>query len=222
MLKKQTLFGVIIMLMILAACSQENNNEEGKAIEDDTTVATVNGMEIKGEDYNMLYEQTEQYFAQQGQDPEDEEIANQIKESALDQLIGQKVVLFYADQNGYEASEEEIEEQFDFVKSQYESDEDFADILQQHNLTEEKLRSEIANQIKTNQFLEDKIGEVEVTDEEIQEYYDMYKEQMGDEIPELEEVEEMLKDEIQRQKQQEQMAQVIENLKEDSDIEILI
>lgn len=68
MFKKVTSIGVVFLLIFVAACADgEEKSEED--ITDDTIVATVNGMEIKGEDYNFAYEQLEQLYEQTGTGP---------------------------------------------------------------------------------------------------------------------------------------------------------
>ncbi|TCT18787.1 SurA-like protein [Melghiribacillus thermohalophilus] len=220
MFKKVTSIGVVFLLIFVAACADgEEKSEED--ITDDTIVATVNGMEIKGEDYNFAYEQLEQLYEQTGQDLEDEEIAETIKETVLEQLIGQTVLLYYAEQNGFEAEDEEVEQELNTIKEQYEEDE-FARVLEDSGITEEQLREEMANQIKTNKFIDQEIGSIDVSEEEVQEYYETYKEQMGEEAKELEDVEEVIKRELENQKRQEKAKEIVDELKEKSDIEILI
>lgn len=156
-----------------------------------------------------------------GQDLEDEEIAETIKETVLEQLIGQTVLLYYAEQNGFEAEDEEVEQELNTIKEQYEEDE-FARVLEDSGITEEQLREEMANQIKTNKFIDQEIGSIDVSEEEVQEYYETYKEQMGEEAKELEDVEEVIKRELENQKRQEKAKEIVDELKEKSDIEILI
>ncbi|MBO8156846.1 MAG: SurA N-terminal domain-containing protein [Bacillaceae bacterium] len=219
MLKKLAAASFILILAFTAACSGENNDE---TIGDDVTVAKVNDMEVKGEEYNYLYEQFEQFYTQQGQDPEDEETAKMIKESVLEQLIGQTVIIYYAEQNGFGASDEEVEKELNSVKEQYEDEEEFAQILKEYDITEDELREEIALQIKTEKYIEHEIGPIQVTDDEVQEFYESYKEQMGDELPELDEIKDVLRGELERKKQQEKVAELIEELKEQSEIDIFI
>ncbi|MBB6453512.1 hypothetical protein HNQ94_001961 [Salirhabdus euzebyi] len=249
MLNKLKLFFLVsILTIVMAACGDEaeeneqatdseneqtqtendqspetgDNAETQKAVEDDVVVAVVNGKEIKGIDYNAFYQQVLSFYQQQGQDVSSDEMAVQLKQTILNELIGQELIAQDAEKKGYEASEEEINEQIDMVKSQFDDQEQYQELLEQSNITEDELRAQLADQIKTNNYIEEEVNVGEVSEEEIQTYYDQYKEMAQDEAPELEEVRDQIVAELQREKQGEQIAKLVEELKENSEIDIRI
>ncbi|MFP3472399.1 hypothetical protein R0J90_20300, partial [Micrococcus sp. SIMBA_144] len=61
---------------------------EAMKVEEDKVVATVNGEEIKGKDYNSMLVQTQLRYTMSGEDPSDPEVAKSIEQEVMDNLIG--------------------------------------------------------------------------------------------------------------------------------------
>ncbi|WP_456271410.1 SurA N-terminal domain-containing protein [Bacillus sp. AK031] len=235
----------------LAACGNEENSQEPETdsstqeeqtaqleeaqkkleeqhVDEEQTVAVVNDESIKGEAYNTLLSRTQIQYQQMGQDPTSEEIATQLKESTIDSLIGQTLLLQEADKKGYEATDAEIQEELDSLKADYEDEAQFEEILESNGLTLDELRTEIADNIKYTAYVEKELSVEEVKEEDVKAYYDKYAEQnSGSEdtetqMPEYEEVKEQIKQELQRQKTLDVLAAEVEKLKENASIEIKI
>ena len=101
-----------------------------------------------------------------------EEFYNSIKEIAGDQLL-QQVVIEKILNDKYEVTDEEVEEELKGVKEQY--GEGYEAALAQSNLTEEALKSNI----RFSLLQEKAVADVEVTDEEIQKYYDQASQELN-------------------------------------------
>lgn len=101
-----------------------------------------------------------------------EDFYNQIKEIAGNELL-QQVVIEKILNDKYEVTKEEIEEEFNGVKEQL--GEGLAAALAQSNLTEEDLKTNIRMSILQQKA----VADVEVTDEEIQAYYDQAKQELN-------------------------------------------
>jgi hypothetical protein len=201
---------------------------EEQHVEEDTTVAVVNKEEIKGEAYNALLTRSQTSYQQMGQDPTSEEIATQLKESTIDSLIGQTLLLQAADNKGYKATDKEIQEELDTLKADYEDEAQFEEILESNGLTLDELKAEISDNIKYTAYVENELSVEEVKEEDVKAYYDKYAEQNSStedtetQMPEYEEVKEQIKQELQTQKTQEVLAAEVEKLKENASIEIKI
>ncbi|WP_407269756.1 SurA N-terminal domain-containing protein [Radiobacillus sp. PE A8.2] len=224
----------VSLSLLLAACSgQEESADDNTQNTDDTSsdvtevekvaedkvVATVNGEEITGSKYNDMYSQTLMMFQQYGQDVSD---ASQLQEQTLSRLIEQELLLQEAAEVGIEAPSSEIDDRLAQIKSQFESDEQYQQQLTELELTEQSLQNQLAYEIKLNKYMEQELPAVEVTDQEIQDYYDQLVNQQGDQAPALEEVESQIRDALMQQKQQGKLAAEIEILREESEIETLI
>ena len=101
-----------------------------------------------------------------------EEFYNSMKDIAGDQLL-QQVVVERILNDKYKVTDEEIEEELATVKEQY--GEGYEAALAQSNLTEEMLKTNIRFTLLQQKATED----VEVTDEEIQKYYDQASQELN-------------------------------------------
>ncbi|MFZ3580230.1 SurA N-terminal domain-containing protein [Virgibacillus sp. DJP39] len=237
-MKQKSLLIVLagVLTLLLAACSgQEDaaeNNTQSNAEKDnssDTTevekvakdkvVATVNGEEIKGSKYNDMYSQTLMTFKQGGQDATNAEL---VQKQTLNRLIEKELILQEAEQIGIEVSSSEISEQLEQIKSQFESTEQYQKQLTELEMTEESLKNQLAFEIKLNKYIEQEVPEVEVTDKEIQTYYEQLASQQGEKAPALEEVKQQIKQTVVKQKRQAKLTSAIEILKEESEVETLL
>lgn len=97
-----------------------------------------------------------------------DEFYNEIKKLAGDQLL-QQVVVEKILNDKYEVTDEEIQAEFDTFKSQY--GDQFDTLLESNNLTEEALKQNI----RFNLLKAKAQDEIEISDEEIQAYYDQAK-----------------------------------------------
>jgi hypothetical protein len=222
LLKKQIYFiAMILLLFALVACSDDEDVTLGQ-VEDDLTVATINGVEIKGDEYNFVHARTESLLSQQGQDTEDEKVAKQVRELSLNQVIGQHLVFQDAEEKGYKVSEEELTEELDKIKGQYENDEAYQEALKSSNLSEDKFKEQLTNQLIMDKYIEKEIGEMEVSEEEINSYYEDYKEVAKDKAEPLEDIKDVIKNELESQKQGNELNKIVQELKKESDVKIHI
>ncbi|RHW35879.1 peptidylprolyl isomerase [Lysinibacillus yapensis] len=198
---------------------------EEQQVDEEKTVAVVNDEEILGKDYNIVLASTQGLIQQMGQDPTSKEGAEQVKNQTIDSLVGQTLLLQEADKKSYKASEEEINKQLDQIKKQFKTEKEFEDFLKTTGLDMKTLETQIADGIKLQQYVEKEVPGGKVTDEEIQKTYDQFAEQgksAGQEVPKLEDMKPQIEQSLQQQKQQEVLAQQVEELKKNAKIEIKI
>ncbi|MFC4323884.1 SurA N-terminal domain-containing protein [Litchfieldia salsa] len=224
-LKRKATLLVLVLILVLTGCG--NNGEEAtdkstnkESNDQKEVVASVNGKNISQTEFNTALEQFKLTYTQQGIDLESlgEEQNKLIEEQALEQLINNELLQQAADKEELVAKPEEVEASLSELKGQFETEDQFTEALATNNLTLEELEEQIAKEMKINQYIASNINEQTVTDEEIQEMYDMYGEQSEEELPALEEVKEQIKQTIEQQKQQQEIQVLIEKLKEDSKI----
>ena len=198
---------------------------EAQQIDEKKTVAIVDDKEILGSDYNIALASIQGQMQQMGQDPTSKEAAKQVKNQTIDSLVGKTLLLQEADKKGYKVSEADINKQLDEVKKQFKTEKEFETALKQSGMDMKTLETQIADDIKLNQYVEKEVPTGEITDEEIQKTYDQYAEQgksTGQEVPKLEEVKPQIEQSLQQQKQQEKLAQQVEELKKNAKIDIKI
>jgi len=187
-----------------------------------TVVAVVNGEELSRIDFEALQSQI---AAQQGFDliSIDVQTKAQVESQALDALVSQALLKQAAANKGVVASEEDVDEQIQTVKSQFESEALFETALTAQGMTEDDLRSQARTDIAAKAYLEQELSlsSVAVTDEEVEAVYRQAT--VGqEEAPPLEEAREQLEGMAIQQKQQTLIANLLQQLRAEADIQILI
>ena len=98
-------------------------------------------------------------------------------EEVLDQMIAEMLVVQSASRfDGVDATAEEIQAEIDKIKAGYESEEAFLDAMARFNITLEELERDVRLNIMLKKLTR---RGVEVTEEEIQQYYNEYKDLLG-------------------------------------------
>lgn len=147
----------------------------------------------------------------------------QAQQTALQQLVNETLLLQAANAENYTIAQENIDTEFDAIVARFQSREEFDQILQTSNLTEDQVRSDIVRQLTIQGYVDDKINfdGIEVTEEEVQARYDEVA--GGDETaPSFEELSEQLESQIRLEKADELVLELLNNLSADADIQVLI
>lgn len=209
-------------IILFAACSSDDKQEadvQGSSIEitddeivdDKEIVALVNGAEVLGNKYNIIYPQIKMYATQMEKDVE----LDAIKERTVDALIDQELIYQGAEKEGIIVTDEEVEEAFAKIKE--ENEDALNSLLKQFHLTEQGFKDQLMFEETMEQFVALKI-DVDVSDEEVEQYYDEAKEQ-SEQIPEYEEIKEQLKAQLLKQKTEEELEAIVLEMKEKAKIE---
>jgi len=242
MIKKMTFaFAPFLLLLTLSACADKEEEASTEKAEPETTeqsgeiapaeytlelpekeeiVVIVNGEEILGKVYNSVARQLETTLAVQGQSVSDEESADLVKEQALSVLIGNKVILQDAEEKGYKADDETVNERLEELKGQFETEEAMNAALKKTGFTIEEMELQLREQLVYEQYVAEEIEVPKVTDEEIQTAYDGFVESSEAEAPPLEEMEPTIRQSLEGQKTQDAVFTQIEKLKKSADIEV--
>lgn len=230
-MKKIYVLAVLALLtIILAACSgdkeekkEENATDQLKVeigddekVDDNEVVATINGEDILGDTYNIIYAQLKLMQQLSGQDISEKE---KLKDEAIDMLIDQELLRLETKDKGIDVTKKEVQAKFDEAKS--ENEEQFKEILKQYYLTEEAFKEQLAFELAVGKYIDSEFPDIKVTDEEVKAYYDQQKEQ-NEVVPDFKEVEEQIKQGLQGQKEQEKLQSVVDKLKEKAKIDVKI
>ncbi|HET7615495.1 MAG TPA: SurA N-terminal domain-containing protein [Bacillales bacterium] len=248
MIRKLTLFLVMTMMVFsLAACGGSNSgksshktDKEQKAkvsqpaapktkglVDDGKTVAVVNGEKVKGKEYNPILKQIQQVnlMAQARQKGKQKmskaEVYKKSKQQALDSLIGQTLVIQDADKKGYKPSQNKVDNKLADLQKQYGGEKKFKKALSQQKMTVDQLKKNIALQMEWKTYVDHEIGNLKVTDKEIQTYYEQYK-ASAKKPQKLSKVKPQIEAQLKQQKQQQAIAKIVDQLKKKSKIDIKI
>ncbi len=173
---------------------------------DEDVVATVNGEVVTEEEFNQAMEQEKMQYQAQGVDLESEEMAEMLadlEEQVLDNYFIIPILLEQkAEEQGIEISDEEIEERYQEYAAQFGGEEQLLEAMEDAGLNREDLDEDIIRELTIqnylDQYLETYLEEnpderieadkVELSDEEVEEYYQQMRSQY-DEIKEVVEAE---------------------------------
>ncbi|TKD71974.1 SurA N-terminal domain-containing protein [Pseudalkalibacillus hwajinpoensis] len=241
-MKKQFSLLMLVAILLLAACSNNSGEKDTEAttseesasmdqtkkeleamkVEEDKVVATVDGKEIKGKDYNSMLVQTQLRYTMSGKDPSDDKVAKSIEEEVMDNLIGQELLLQKAKDEGFSASEEEVQTELEQIKAQFSTEKELNAALKAQGMTLEKLESQYADIVVVDKFVNDKIGKPEVTEEEMKSFYDEQFTKDAENPPSFDEMKDRIKDYLIETKTQEKVQEIKDELKEKAKIEKML
>lgn len=212
-------------MFILAACGGNDDTEEqiaGPTVEisddekvpEDDVVAVVNGEEIYGSTYNLVYSQLKLY---EGQFSEEVDL-DKVKEATMDSIIDRQLVFQDAKELGIEVEDETIDEEFEYMKET--NEETLQTLLDQFQLTETAFKEQLKFEWTMNEYILETI-DVSVEDEEVEEQYEQLKEENED-IPEFDEIKDQMKRQLLQIKTNEAFEKKIAEIREESTIEELL
>ena len=205
---------LIISLLMFAGCTDQSQDDadadnNSNSNISGTVVATVNGEEITSDEVSYI----QQSYEQQGQQISEED--------ALEQLINQEILFQKAQQEGFNLTDEETEAEIEKLLGQQGMTlEDYKDQLEQQGISYEenlqKFKEQFIIEEYQNKALEGE--DFNATEEEAEEYYNLYKQQNPENTPAYEEIKDQIIDYLQQQKRQEAINSLVQVLREDADI----
>lgn len=240
-------------VMVTAACGNEddNTNEEETATEEQAAeengetaeqpempepdlegvpdvVAEVNGEEIMKEEFENAYVGQFQQMAMQAQMSGQEVDQAQLKGQIAESLVSQRLLVQETEKREIEASEEEVNETLTVLAEQngMASSDEFLAALEEQDLSEEEVRDQVSSQVKVDKLITEETGDTEVSEEEIQEFYDQVKAQQeemgGEEVPPLEDIQSELEAQLLQQKENEAVQTLVAELREGAEVTVNI
>lgn len=216
---KKLILGVSVAVLLLAAGGIVWLKQQGKDAADmnsertEDAVAKVNGEEINSAEIVAAQEM----ISQQG-----EEIS---EENALEQVINQKIISQEVENEGYSITTEEAEATIgEQLSAQGMGLEEYKQQVEQEGVSYEEQLQRIKEELAVQKYLSDNIDEeaIAVTEEESEQFYERYQDQeTEEEIPPYEEIKPQITARLEQQKQQEAINSLIQELRQDADIEYL-
>lgn len=232
---KQTLIGIIVVVVLAAggwyAYSTGAFKNFGTGTPSSTatstdatqTVATVNGQAITR---GQLTVAEQQLATQAGVSIStlDASTTKALEQQALDSLVSQALVIQAAAAGGYTASSTAVDEQLQKIKSQLGSEDAYQKALVQQGITEDQLKAQLAQQLAVQAYLEATLhlSKVTASSAEIQTLYNQVKAQQGTSTPALSDVKSQVEQLVISQKQQQQVNQLVQQLRTQANIQVLI
>jgi parvulin-like peptidyl-prolyl isomerase len=171
------LFAALALAVAAAGCGGDDGGDDASDIEvPANAIAVVGDREITKAEYDRLlasaektYEAREQEFPAAGT-PE----FAQLRDAIVRSLVEQAQFEIAAEELDVTVTDEDVEKRLDELKEQFfEGDEQkYKDELEAQGLTEEQVKSDLRTRLLSEKVFEQVTNEVEVTDEDVQAYYE--------------------------------------------------
>ncbi|MGM0628961.1 MAG: SurA N-terminal domain-containing protein, partial [Patescibacteria group bacterium] len=173
------------------------NGEEGEG----EVLAKVDGEAITKSDIEPTLERMKGQYSAQGIDISEEEgMEDMLLYQAVQNHVQQKLLLDHAKKEKLEVEDSDIQDEFDQITGDFENQEQLDAALDQAGMTEDEFKEEIRISLLAQLIAEDEGIDLEVSEEDIEERYEQYQAQMGEEAPPLEEVRDQIETELKNQK----------------------
>lgn len=186
-------------------------------------VANINGEDVPKDPLLQSITQTQSVAAQQGANPSDPAVQEQIEAQALDVVINTVLLIQAAEEAQIAIAPEEIDAELAQLVTQFGGQESLQAELDRIGMTEEDLRADLEEQLLISAYIEMQIDEttLAVSDAEVEAMYATFAQQ-NTQMPELADIQEQLREQLASQKQQEAVGQLLEELKADANVEVFI
>ncbi len=126
------------------------------------SAAVVNGEQIPLAELNKQYSRIPDEYA-----------AVVSKEMLLDQLINTRLLVQEAESQGIGVAEDEVEQELDRLKIQFDSQQDFEDFLSENDMDIFEIRQQLRSQLMINKLLEQELlSKIEVSENKIRAFYE--------------------------------------------------
>ncbi len=231
--KRTTLIVLAVTLLIFSSFAAAGQGTSSSA--ETTTVATVNGESITEQELTratqtqrIIMSLSQQYrtFAQFLMTSEaGSNFLEEYRKNVLDQLIDQKLAQQKVEELGITVSETDVQSEIDSIieeNKQFESEEDLNSYLQKNqNSSLDDFRSRIKESLKTQKLRQEVTGEVTVSEDEVESFYEdnksRYTDQQGNAQP-LSEVRDQVRSTLKSQKQGDAYNKWLDEVREEADI----
>lgn len=245
MKRLMTLCFMLVLAMVLAACGNDEDSAsdssdaeqeqaqkqaeemqkkmEEQQVDPDETVATVNGTEIKGEEYNSLLSSAQQQAQASGTDPTTDDAAKELKDQVLKSLVGNELLLQEAENKNYEVSDKEVDEELKSAKDQFEDEDKFKEALKATGSTEEEYKQQLKEGLLVTKYVDKELSPKEVTEDDMKTYYEEMEKQakesnQEDSLPKYDDIKDQLKATMEQQNLQTVMLEKVDELEKDADV----
>lgn len=193
-------------------------------------VAEVNGTEITKDEFVSVFEGQYQQMSMQAQtsgQPVDEA---KLKQQSLDGLVGTELLEQEATDRGLEVSDAERDASLEeFAANNQVSPDEFVAKMGEQGLDRAAVMDQIEKQRLVEKLITDEYGEFSPTEQEVQAAYDQVAQQQsmmgggqagGQQLPPLEQVRPQVEEQLQSQKQAQDMQTLSDELRKDADVTV--
>lgn len=217
---------IAIIVGVIFVLEQQGKLSTGIFVDSDgisakATVATVNGVEIKGADLTTSINQIVATAQLQGIDTSDEQVQNEIQAQAVEMLINTELLKQEADDRGIEITAADVQSRIDLLITEIGSEDALNERMSTLGIDAETLRRDVKSELMIQALLDEVFAEeaIEITEAEIAEVYESAGGADAD-LPALEEVRAQVEAQIQASKEQQIVDSFVTELRTDAEVDM--
>lgn len=222
---RQLWFWIIIVAILIAGIIIFVNPKGKEEI-----ALKINEEVVTMSEFQKRVAQAEKEFSKYDMQPTKKDIKEYVTNSFIQEIL----LVQYAKDEGLEVSQAEIDEKFDSFMSMYGAqteDELLGQLQGQGFETKKDVEEVLGTEILVTKLFDIYADQIEITEEDLQKAYEQYKEQTENlagaegeqqEVPPLDEVQDVLKENLIYEKATPLILDEIEKIREESAIEILV
>jgi peptidyl-prolyl cis-trans isomerase C len=159
-----------------SAAEKEPGAGQGDTSGERNVVATVDGTPISRAHFERTLNYAREQLSRTGRPVDD----NEIRERALDQLIGSELLYEESKREGISIDDKTVDEKLAQWKKQFPSEEEYRKALEEANLSEERMRADIKKDLAIQKLIIDKfVNKTTIPEKDMKDYYekhpDMFK-----------------------------------------------
>ncbi len=159
-------------------CAKEKEKAgTGVSAQPPEVAAIVNGQPIYAAEIERQISMIKQRYEKMGI-PADENMLNKLRKRILDNYISKELLYQQAQHLGIKVDPARIEEQIDSIRSQFTDEAEFKKELSSVELTEQKLKEQIIQNLAIRDLIDQEIaGKIKISDADIKNYYEAHKDE---------------------------------------------
>lgn len=147
-------------------------------------------------------------------------LEDRTKQQVVDQIVNQLTLLEHARKSDISVDDSEVDERVNKIKEKNPKGKSFQEALKKAGTTEEEFREKVADSLRIQKFVDQRTDTVSVSPQEAKQFYDKNSKRFKGKS--FDQVEDRLVQMLKQRKQGQQMQQLIETLKEQTDITVRI
>jgi len=191
----------------------------------ETEVARVNGETLYGSDLTLQMAQAAQVAGVANMNDADPQTIALLQSQSLDAIVNTELIIQAAQADGLSVAQEEVDAEFDTLATNIGGEEAAETRLASLGFTIDAFKENLVGDLLIRKYLEMTITDAdafEVSEEEIQAFYNQVTGGQVEGMPTLEEAREQITGQLLGQKQQAALIEIVEGLRKVANIEILI
>lgn len=198
---------------------QEEIVTEGELLDEDSLVLIINGEEVYGDNYNLVYYETKNSMNQDKENASKD--LTKIHEETMTTLIRQTLLAQDAYEKGIVITDEEVDAIYQETKAQFDTEDDFYQVLDQLPYSEEVFRDILAKSLLQQYYIDQEFDDIQISDQDVESFYALLKEEMED-APDLDDIRSEIKSRLLQIEIQNALNDRLDQLLEEAEIEEVI